>query len=119
MDLYRQQLLDHYHRPRGWGLKAGIKPTQAGYNPLCGDQVTVQVELVDDQVSAMRFEGHGCVISLAAASLLSEHVMNKKASAVRHLGLNDMKQLLGIALPPARVKCGLLALETLQLCLSS
>lgn len=117
MDLYREQLLDHYRHPRGAGLKEHGGITATGYNPLCGDRITVQIEIPGEKIKAMRFEGHGCVISQAAASLLSEYIVNKTMSQAQNLALVDVEELLGTALPPARITCGLLALETLQLAL--
>jgi nitrogen fixation NifU-like protein len=116
-DLYREQLLDHYRNPHGWGLKEGSTVQQVGYNPLCGDRVTVQVDTDGASIQAMRFEGQGCVISQAAASLLSEHVVEKDIAEVQKIGLEDIQNLLGVELPPVRIKCGLLALESLQLAL--
>lgn len=114
MDLYREELLDHYHHPRGWGLveHAGVIITR--HNPLCGDSVTVQAVLSGTTIEAMHFEGHGCVISRAAASRLAETVPGVAHAVVASWGIADIEQLLGLPLPPARVACGLLALQALQ-----
>lgn len=117
MDLYREQLLDHYRHPRGVGLKQDGGVTAAGHNPLCGDRVTIQVEIEHEKIKAMRFEGHGCVISQAAASLLSENIVGKTIGETQALGISNIQKLLGVPLPPTRIKCGLLALETLQMAL--
>jgi nitrogen fixation NifU-like protein len=112
--LYREQLLDHYHNPQGWGLQAGEYPHAHKVNPTCGDEITVQVILKSNVVTAMHFEGHSCVISRAAASLLSEHVAGKTSADVLAMNLIDMQTLLGITVPPARISCTLLALEATQ-----
>ena len=115
MDIYREQLLEHYRHPHGWGLKKRADTQATGYNPLCGDAVTVQLDLEGNNIKVMRFEGHGCVISHAAASLLNMHLGGKTVEQVLAMGQKDIETLLGISLPPARVKCGLLTLETIQL----
>ena len=114
MDLYREQLLDHYHAPRNWGLEEGGMHLERGSNLPCGDEVTVQLWRENEKVLRMRFEGHGCVISTAAASLLSEHVIGMDEEQVLRLGLEDMQQLLGTPLQPNRIPCALLALKTVQ-----
>lgn len=114
MDLYREQLLDHYRHPRNWGLKPQAHLQERGYNPLCGDEVTIQLEVKHGAVAAMYFEGHGCVISLASASLLSEHLVGQPVEDVKKMAAADIQALLGVTLQPTRLKCGLLALETLK-----
>jgi nitrogen fixation NifU-like protein len=114
MDIYREHLLDHYHHPRGWGLKQSADIERTGRNPLCGDEITIQLTLTPTTISAMRFEGQGCVISRAAASLLSEYCAGKPVVEIQRLQPADMEHLLGIALPPARLTCGLLALDTIK-----
>lgn len=119
MDLYREQILDHYRRPRHWGLTEGASTQATGHNPLCGDAVTVQVDIEGEHVQAMRFVGHGCAVCLASASLVSEYVPQQSVASVAALGLFEIQALLGTQLPPARIKCGLLALETAQTAVTS
>lgn len=114
MDMYREHLLDHYRRPRGWGLKPGATAERREFNPLCGDEVTAQLFLAGDTIEEARFEGHGCVICLAAASLLSEDLVNASVERLLNLGTADMNRLLGITVPPRRVSCARLALTALQ-----
>ena len=118
MDLYREQLLDHYKSPRNWGLIAKAAKQERGINPLCGDELTVQLELEGETVTSMHFIGHGCAISIATASLLSEAVTGRSKAVLAAMNAETVQELLGTALPPARLKCGLLALKTAQLCLS-
>lgn len=118
MDLYREQLLDHYKAPRNWGLVDQFDKQEKGVNPLCGDQLTIQLVLKDTCVASMHFTGHGCAISIAAASLLSEAVVGTATADVLTMNAATMQELLGVQLPPARLKCGLLALKTVHLCLS-
>ena len=114
MDLYREQLLDHYRSPRNFGLAERFDRQERGHNPLCGDDLTVQLDVDKGMVTAMRFTGHGCAISIAAASLLSEVVVGKTVEEVSQLQRGDVETLLGTTLPPVRLKCGLLALKAVQ-----
>jgi nitrogen fixation protein NifU and related proteins len=114
MDMYREQLLDHYHHPRGWGLRAESTVQQHLVNASCGDAVTVQVDVADNHITAMRFEGHGCVISRAAASLLTEYLQNKTVTECLACGWSEVQTLLGTDIQPTRIKCALLSLEAVQ-----
>ena len=73
-DLYRENLMDHYQHPRHHGPMAECDAEAEGQNPLCGDQVVVQVKLTDGTIEEMRFTGHGCAVSQAATSMLTELV---------------------------------------------
>lgn len=112
--LYREHVLDHYRHPRNVGRLPAANAQASGYNPLCGDVVHVQLQITDGTVAAMTFTGQGCAISVATASLLSDHVAAQSVTAVQQCGLVDIEALLGVKLPPARIKCGLLALEAIQ-----
>lgn len=116
MDLYREQLLDHYRAPRNFGLYPGLPAGRqaSSFNPLCGDRVTVQVDITNNTVTAMRFDGHGCAISVATASLLSEYVVDQPVSEIKELDATLVQTLLGTELSPLRLKCALLPLKTLQ-----
>ena len=114
MDLYREQLLEHYHHPHGWGLVASPTVAGDGLNPVCGDRITVQLVTNGGTVTSMHFEAEGCVISRAAASLLSEELAGKKVSTVAQLTLASIEQLIGSKVPAGRVQCALLALTTIQ-----
>lgn len=114
MDLYREQLLEHYYHPQHWGLKEGTYRQERGYNPLCGDDITVQLDVRGTRVAAMYFEGNSCVISRAAASLLSEKIVGAPLTDVLGWQLADIEALLEVPIPPARVQCALLALKTVH-----
>lgn len=119
MDLYREHLLDHYHHPRGWGLTPDADIKERGFNPLCGDEVTIQLHLDGDVVQEMSFEGSGCVVSRAAASLLTEYIAGKTMVDVMTWSAEDMTALIGVVVPPARLACVLLPLKTVQLALAN
>ena len=135
-DLYRDVILDHNRRPRNFG---GLEPADAsveGFNPLCGDRLTVRLKMTADKIADIRFEGQGCAISTASASLMTEAVKGStRADALRlfervHRLLTDdsappaaelgkLAALSGVRAYPARVKCASLCWHTLASALQS
>ena len=113
-DLYRDYILEHYRRPHNFGVLDNATATQEGANPLCGDRITMQLRIADGQIAAVGFTGRGCAISQASASLLTDEVKGKDVSKAAAMGSDDVLELLGIEISPARMKCALLSLETLQ-----
>jgi nitrogen fixation protein NifU and related proteins len=130
-ELYRDVILDHNKRPRNFGR---IEPSDAhaeGHNPLCGDRLTVWLRLKDDRIEDIRFEGKGCAISTASASLMTEAVKGKDRASVNELyhrihslltqqdavpdaSLGKLAALSGVREFPARVKCASLCWHTLS-----
>src|ERR1700676_659310 len=83
-DLYRDVILDHNRRPRNFGVLDAADASVEGFNPLCGDRLTVRLKMADDKISDIRFEGQGCAISTASASLMTEAVKGRtRADALR------------------------------------
>jgi nitrogen fixation NifU-like protein len=113
-DLYRDYILEHYRRPHNFGAIENATATQEGANPLCGDRITMQLRVTGDQIAAVGFTGRGCAISQASASLLTDEIKGKPVEAAAGMAANDVLELLGIEISPARMKCALLSLETLQ-----
>jgi nitrogen fixation protein NifU and related proteins len=118
-DLYREQILEHYKRPRNWSppLPALEDPDLEfeDNNPLCGDELKVSLAVGDDgRVADVRFAGHGCAISQAAASLASDEVKGMPVDEVLKLDRDFILDLLGIELSATRLKCGLLSLKVLK-----
>jgi nitrogen fixation NifU-like protein len=134
-DLYRDVILDHNRKPRNFGVLTPADATVEGFNPLCGDRLTVRVKMDGEQISDIRFEGEGCAISTASASLMTEAVKGKsRAEAlglfdrVHHLLTDDaassdelgkLAALSGVREYPARVKCASLCWHTLVSALKS
>ena len=116
-DLYRDYILEHYRRPHNFGVLDHPTASHEGANPLCGDRITLQVRVHDGKIDAVGFTGRGCAISQASASLLTDEIKGKSIDAAAHIGSSDILELLGIEISPARLKCALLSLETLQLAL--
>ena len=113
-NLYREHILDHYHHPRNQGTLEDADISCELDNPVCGDVVRLDVRLSDGRVSEARFSGHGCVISIASASMLTEEILGKTVEELRALQDEDMFEMMGITLGPVRAKCGLLPLRVLQ-----
>ena len=113
--MYQEQILDHYQNPRNHGtLDEPVTIRREEYNPLCGDRLVLEMRLVDDKVEAVRFRGHGCAISQAAMSMLSEEIVGKSVDELKQLQKQDVLDLLGRLLSPARLKCALLSLKAVK-----
>ena len=129
-DLYRDVIVDHNRSPRNRGRLAAATHHADGDNPLCGDRLSLDVELEGEVIRDLRFEGSGCAISTASASLMSEAVMGRTRADVTELfgavhrmltgepadtgRLGKLAALAGVCEFPARVKCASLAWHTLN-----
>ena len=115
-DYYREVILDHYRRPHNAGVLEEADIHAADSNPLCGDKVELFLKLGDDgRVSAVRFNGRGCAISQASASLLTEMIEAKTPEELKQLGKNDILDALGLEnISPARMKCAMLSMRVLH-----
>ena len=113
-DLFRENILDHYQHPRCQGTLEDANITYEDANPLCGDRIRMDLRVADGRIEKVRFSGHGCSISQAAASMLCEHVEGRTLDEVRKLTREDVLDMLGIELGPVRLKCALLALKTMK-----
>ena len=113
--LYREEILDHYYSSPHRGRLESPDLLAELDNPLCGDHIRLELRLgPGDRIERIRFDGDGCAISQAAASLLAGHVEGKGVDEARRFSIEEMLRLLGIPLTPARLKCGLLAYRALQ-----
>ena len=134
-DLYRDVIVDHNRRPRNRGPLPGATHRAEGNNPLCGDQLRVFLEMKDDRIGELRFEGTGCAISTASASLMSEAVRGRTRAEAAELftamhrmlttpgiapdpRLGKLAALAGVREFPARVKCASLCWHTLKAALA-
>ena len=132
-ELYQSVILDHNKEPRNFREPEGANRTAEGYNPLCGDRLTVYLKLDDDVVSDVGFEGSGCAISKASASLMTQSVKGKTIAEVERLfesfhelvtgaphsecdteDLGKLAVFSGVREFPVRVKCATLAWHTLK-----
>jgi nitrogen fixation protein NifU and related proteins len=118
-DLYRENILDHYKRPHNWSPPApAIEQPDLEFsdlNPLCGDELTVQLAIDgDERIQDVRFSGHGCAISQAAASMASDEVKGMRVQELLALDRSFVLDLLGIDISATRMKCALLSLKVLK-----
>jgi nitrogen fixation NifU-like protein len=114
-DLYREQILDHYKRPRNFGELEDFDLEFEDVNPFCGDELRVQLKLDGDgRVAAVAFSGKGCAISQAAASLLSEELGGMSLEELLRLDKEFVLDLLGIDISATRMKCALLGLKVVK-----
>jgi nitrogen fixation NifU-like protein len=114
-DLYREYILEHYKRPHNWRELEEADMEFEDSNPLCGDQLRVQLKLGEDgRVSEVGFQGHGCAISQAAASMLSDELGGKNVDELMALRREDILELLGIDISATRMKCALLSLKVVK-----
>ena len=115
-DIYREIILDHYRNPRNKGKLPDADISTHDSNPLCGDEIDIHMKIFGDKITDVKFEGRGCAISQASASMLTEMVMNKPLTNVRDIAKTDILENIGLTnLGPARVKCALLALKVMKL----
>ncbi|HEY0387065.1 MAG TPA: SUF system NifU family Fe-S cluster assembly protein [Gaiellales bacterium] len=117
-DFYRENILDHYKNPRNHGHVEHPTATAEGVNPLCGDELAVELEVQDGVVTDIRYNGRGCAISQAAASMLSDVVKGKRVEDLAGIGKEDVLEELGIPLTPIRLKCAMLSVGVLKVALS-
>lgn len=114
-DLYQEQIMDHYRRPRNKGHLEHPDFKAKESNPLCGDSLELELKLDGNQrVADVRFDGEGCAISQASASILTVAIKGKSLEQVRKLTADDITKMLGVPLSPVRLKCALLSLDALR-----
>ncbi len=114
-DIYREIILDHYRNPRNKGKLENADVTVHDSNPLCGDEIDIHLKVNDGVISDVKFEGKGCAISQASASMLTEMVMGKDLNVIKDLKKEDILENIGLTnLGPARIKCALLSLKVLK-----
>lgn len=113
-DLYRDNIIDHYQNPRNYGTLEHPDISYEDSNPVCGDELRIDLQVKDSKVVDARFSGHGCSISQASASMLTEEIIGKTLEEVKQIDKQYLLDLLGIPLGPVRLKCALLSLKVLK-----
>jgi nitrogen fixation protein NifU and related proteins len=114
-DFYRDFILDHYRNPRNFGTLDGATATAEDLNPLCGDQIRMDLRVDGNGVvEDVRFSGKGCAISQASASMLTEEIKGMKLEDVAKLTKDVVLQNVGIGISPTRMKCATLGLRVLK-----
>ncbi|HVA26850.1 MAG TPA: SUF system NifU family Fe-S cluster assembly protein [Candidatus Baltobacteraceae bacterium] len=113
-DFYRDFILDHYRNPRNFGHLETVSAAAEDLNPLCGDQIRVELDVRDGVVRDVRWKGKGCAISQASASMLSEAVKGMSVEDVAKLSKEVVLENVGIGISPTRMKCAMLGLRVLK-----
>ena len=113
-ELYRDFILDHYRNPRNAGTLERPDATFEDLNPLCGDKIRMDLCIRDGVVEDVKFQGRGCAISQASASLLTEEVKGKRIEDIDKIGKDEVLGNLGITISAVRLKCALLGLKVLK-----
>ena len=114
MDIYREEILEHWRSPQNFGTLPDADFIVDQINPLCGDQVTFFFKIKKGKINKISFTGKGCAISIASASILSEAILNKSVSALAKITGRDVLKMIGGPVGPARLKCAFLSLEVLM-----
>jgi len=112
--LYKEHILDHYKNPRNFGLLKEFDKEFSDSNPLCGDEIKIQVKLSGNKIGAIGFTGRGCAISQASTSMLTEMVVGKTIEDVKKMTNDDVIKLLGVQVTASRIKCALLGWVALK-----
>lgn len=113
-DLYRELILDHYQHPHNHGEIQNADITYEDSNPLCGDKIRIDIKLKDNVVQDVKFNGKGCAVSQASASMLTDELIGKSLDDIKKLDKQFILDLLGIPLGPTRIKCALLPLKVIK-----
>jgi nitrogen fixation NifU-like protein len=113
--MYQEIILQHYKSPRNFGSLEGAEFVGEESNPLCGDHIRIQLRLdaARSTVEQVRFDGDGCAISMASASMLTDKVKGKPLADVTQLTRDDVLKMIGIPLSPVRIKCALTSFTAL------
>ena len=111
MNIYAEEIIAQYEHPHNKGKIANASTSFHEYNPTCGDDITVYLSIKDGKVSDAKFDGNGCAISVASASMLTDEIKGKTVADAEKLGVQDLIELIGIDPGPARLKCATISLK--------
>ena len=113
--MYQEQILDHYKNPRNVGIIRNATIHHHEKNPLCGDELDVYLLIDDDKnVADVKIRAHGCAISTASASMMTDRIKGRNISQITKLKKDDILEMLGIPISAARLKCALLSMDTFK-----
>jgi len=112
--MYREHILDLYKNPLNFGKLENPTNSAKKNNPLCGDEIEIQLVIKDNIIKEVKFNGVGCAISSATTSLLTEKIKNKSLEEVKDLNKDDILNLIEIPISPGRIKCVLISLDVLK-----
>lgn len=114
MDMYTEIILDLYKNPRNKGELENHTHQNSRNNPLCGDEIKIQLIIGDNKIKDIKFSGQGCAISQASASLLTDKIKDMPLEKVKSLNKDDVLEMLHIPISPGRLKCAVLSLDTVK-----
>ena len=112
--MYAEEIISHYEHPHNKGVMKNPSISVHEHNPLCGDDLTIYLEIEKGSVKDVKFGGNGCAISMASASMLTDEIKGKRLDEIEKMGLKDIVEMLGIDPGPARLKCATLSLKTVK-----
>lgn len=114
MDIYAEQILDHFRHPRNKTALSSPSISHEEKNTSCGDFLTIELQIADGKITEIGWSGDGCAISQAGMSLLSEELLGMTLEDANALSAKKMNELLGVPVGPRRIKCALLSLHALK-----
>lgn len=115
LDIYKENILEHYENPRNFGNIDSPDVKSHDTNPLCGDTFDFEFKIKNNKIEDVKFHGHGCAISTASASMLTEKIMGMSLDQIKELDEHTVKDLVGIELSHVRIKCAMLPLKVIKL----
>ena len=113
-EMFQEEILDNYRNPKNFGIMENPDIIFRDSNPACGDVIEMNIKVSRKTIKDIRFNGKGCAISIASASLLTDYAKSKNLNDITNLKGGDLLNMLGINLSPIRVKCALLSLKVLK-----
>ncbi|QQG52538.1 MAG: iron-sulfur cluster assembly scaffold protein [Candidatus Falkowbacteria bacterium] len=118
MDIYAQNIIDHYKHPRNFGVLSGADFKQQELNATCGDDITVFLKFSGTKLKTLNFIGQGCAISQAGISILSEELIGKTKKQILAYNFEDIKNIFGVEISARRYNCAMLGLRAVQKAIS-
>jgi len=116
-EIYRENILDHFKKPRNFGFLEDHTINHKELNPVCGDQIELFLNIKDNKIENVKFNGKGCAISMASTSMLTERIKGSYLMDVKKITKENILEMIGIPLGIVRRKCGLLSLNVLTKCI--
>jgi nitrogen fixation NifU-like protein len=114
VNIYAEEIIANYEHPHNKGSMKGESISMHNLNPLCGDDITMHLMVKGNVLKDVKFEGSGCAISMATASMLTDYVKGKSLAEIERMGVKSVFELIGFDPGPARLKCATLSLRTLK-----
>lgn len=113
-NIYRENLMDHYKNPRNLGLSSDFDIELQAKNPMCGDELTIQLKIEDNKIKSFSYGGDACAVAISSASILSEEIIGKSIEDAFNFSKGQLLDLIGVPLTTSRIKCATLSLEALK-----